>query len=181
MAEQNSTISTDKKCILSLEKRVMALVVVLLLLPAVSHALTDEQKALVGLKGVHVLVENLKPEIERLGLIRDQIQTDVEMRLRKAGARVLTEKESQGTPGMPYLYVNVNAVTKPGSTFCAYSIKVQLKKKVAIESGFKIPGVVWHTTGYAGTCKITNITQIRNLVGDQVDQFINDYLAANPK
>jgi hypothetical protein len=162
-------------------KAVVVALVALLLLPGVSHALTREQKALVGLKGVWVLVEGMNTQAERLGLTKTQIQTDVELRLRKAGIKVLTEEERLETPGRPYLYVNVNAVTKPGSSLCAYSIKVHLKKNVAIKSGFKTPRVVWHTPDYAETVKIYNTTRIRNLVGDHVDIFINDYLAANPK
>ncbi len=181
MAEEHPNTNHAKKCMLNMEKRVMALVVALLLLPGVSHALTDKQKPLVGLKGVEVVVEGMDPEAERLGLTRDQLKTDVELRLRKAEVRVLTMEEVVKAPGKPLLYVNVNTATKPGSPLCTYSIKVQLKTNAAVASGSKIPGVVWHTTGYGGTCKITNITRIRNVVGDQVDLFINDYLAANPK
>jgi hypothetical protein len=162
-------------------KAAAVLVVALSLLPGVSHALTREQEVLVGLTGVHVVVGPLRQEIESMGLTSDQIKTDVELKLRKAGIRVLTEKEMDETPGKPNLYVNVNAVPKSGSTLCAYSIKVQLKKNVAIESGFKIPGVIWHAQDYVETVKICNITRIRNLVGDRIDQFINDYLAANPE
>jgi hypothetical protein len=80
-------------------KVVVALVVVLVLLPGVVHALTREHKALRGLKGVHVLVEKLDPDAERLGLTTAQIQADVELRLRKGGVRVLTEEEMLETRG----------------------------------------------------------------------------------
>jgi hypothetical protein len=64
-----------------------------------------------GIEGVNVAIESLEPEVERAGLVRQQIETDVELRLRKAGIRVLTEEERQGTPGAPYLYINVNVIT----------------------------------------------------------------------
>jgi len=82
----------------------VALVVSLLLLPGVSHALTDGQKALAGLRGMQVVVEKMDPQAERLGLAEDQIKTDVELRRRKAGIRGLTKKERFETPGMPCLY-----------------------------------------------------------------------------
>jgi hypothetical protein len=180
VAVQDSTTNTRKRFI-RLKKEVMALVVMLLLLPVVSHALSDEQEALVGLRGVYVVIGPLRQDIESLGLNSDQIKTDIELRLRKAGIRVLAGKEMDEVPGKPYLYVNVDAVTKPGSSLCAYSIKVQLAKNVPIESGSKIPGVIWQTTGYAGTANTCNTTRIHNIVGDLIDHFINDYLAANPK
>ena len=69
-------------------KVVVALLVTLLLLPGVSYALTDKQKVLVGLKGVLVVVEDVAPHVERLGLRKDPIKKDTELRLRKAGVKV---------------------------------------------------------------------------------------------
>lgn len=151
---------------------------VLLLLPGISHALTLKQKPLVGLKGVQVLVESLEPEAERLGLTNNQIKTDVELLLRKAGIRVLTQEEMENTSGMPYLYVNVN--TSIGGGLIAYNISVELSEFVTLANGLQAFGVIWDT-GRIGTVLTNNIRQIRDSIGDEVDNFINDYLAANPK
>src|SRR2546425_12694340 len=62
-----------------------------------------------GLSGVGVIIENLPdPEVERAGLTRQQLQTDVELQLRQAGITVLTWEETPKTPGAPSLYVRVN-------------------------------------------------------------------------
>jgi len=161
-------------------KAVVVALVALLLLPGVSYALTNQQKALVGLKGVEVAVEGMNPQAERLGLTKAQIQTDVELRLRKAGVRVLTDEESLGTPGSPWLYVNVGTFIRSGSALCAYGVEVVLNEMVTLARGFKTVGGIWHT-GNVGTVGTSNIREIRKDVGDQVDKFINDYLAANPK
>jgi hypothetical protein len=158
-------------------KAVVAMVV-LLLLPGVSHALTLSQKALVGLRGVEVIVENMQPEADRRGLNRNQIQTDVELRLRKAGVRVLTEDEMWNTPGMPTLIVNVNTVF--GTGICAYSVHVELTEKVKLDRGFSVSGAIWEI-GMIGAIGTGDMRKIREYVGDMVDKFINDYLAANPK
>ena len=152
----------------------------LILLPGVSHALTPKQQALVGLKGVEVVVEDIRPEAERLGLTEAQIQTDVELRLRKAGVRVLTAKESDETPGVPFLYVNVTTIFFQKTSAVVYSIFVQLKEAVTLKRGFIAVGAIWNT-GSVGTVGTSNIRKIRVSVGDKVDEFINDYLAANPK
>lgn len=156
----------------------MALAIILLL-PDISHALTANQKALVGLKGIGVLVEYMQPQAERLGLTRDQIRTDVELRLRKAGIKVLTEKEYSEVPGQPWLYVNINTAmgTLPG--ICAYSIKVDLEETVTLANGFKTRSAIWNI-GYVGLIGIRKTNYIRNPLSDLIDEFINDYLAANP-
>jgi hypothetical protein len=163
------------------KKWAVALVLAFLLLPCVSHALTVEQKVLVGVKGVSVVVvvENMKPRAGS-GLTEDQLKVYVELRLRKAGVRVLTEEERGETPGNPYLYVNVSTYIEADDPIVAYSILVQLKEWVTLARGFETTGVIWQR-GLVGTVGKAKLRLIRGGLGDQVDIFINDYLAANPK
>ena len=158
----------------------LALFVVLLLLPGVSNALTDEQRVLVGLKGMHVLVEEMNPKAEGLGLTKAQIKVDVELRLRKAGIRVLTEKEQLEMPGGPALYVDINSYFPPDIPIFAFSINIELMEWVTLANGFKVFGAVWSTKPI-GISRKDEIREIRKSIGDVVDKFINDYLAANPK
>ena len=153
--------------------------VVVILLPGASHALSLEQEVLVGLKGVMVMVEDLNPAAERLGLSKDQIQTDVELRLRGAGIKVLREKEMFQIPGYPRLYVNVNTIISEVPV-CAFSIRVELKEFITLANGLEATGAVWQVSS-VGVGGINKISKIRSYVGDEVDKFINDYLAANPK
>jgi hypothetical protein len=154
--------------------------VILLLLSGVSHALSIDQKPLVGLKGVYVVVESIDPQAERLGLTKAQITTDVELRLRKAGLKVLTKNEMLKAPGTPFLCVNVNTFIRAGSALCAYHVSVILNESVLLARGVTTVGGIWNTGG-VGTVGVDKITQIRGAVGDEVDKFINDYLAANPE
>src|SRR5437879_13447851 len=55
-----------------------------------------------GLEGVWVVVEGLGPDVEQAGLTKQQLQTDVELWLRKAGIPVLTEKVVLEVPGAPW-------------------------------------------------------------------------------
>jgi hypothetical protein len=156
------------------------LVVRLLLLPGVSHALTDQQKALVGLKGVYVWVSGIKPEVERLGLTKDQIRIDVELKLRKAGVRVLTKEERFETPGAPSLEVDFANALSPDNPIVACSILVSLQEQVTLDRDFRTYGAIWQV-GFVRPILKKNIREIRGDVGDLVDEFVNDYLAANPK
>jgi hypothetical protein len=70
--------------------------------------ITDQKDTLKGLQGIYVVVEDLyaKPETEEWGLTRQQLLTDVELRLRQNGIKVLSSlEECSSTPGSPYLYV----------------------------------------------------------------------------
>src|SRR5664280_2652986 len=127
-------------------KAAMVALVVLLLLPGVSQALTDEQKALGGLKGLYVSVDDIQPEVERLGLTKDRIKTDVELRLRKAGVKVLTEKECTATTGCPLLYVNVNTNIVPTSAIFSYAISVGLKEAVMLNRDMGVSATIWERT-----------------------------------
>src|SRR2546430_1281063 len=77
-----------------------------------SEALSAERlqrETLKGLSGVGVLVENLRADVEAEGLRKADILTDVELRLRKNGIKVLTGTEQSKAPataGAPCLYVS---------------------------------------------------------------------------
>jgi hypothetical protein len=157
-----------------------ALVMGLLLLPGVSWAITPNPKALAGLKGVYVLIEVLNPQAERLGLTKDQIKTDVELRLLKAGVRVLTEEEQRITPGKPSLYVNINTHIEKDLAVIPLSIRIDLNEIVTLATGIKTIGTIWHT-GSVGVVGKKSIKKIRDAVNQDIDRFINDYLAANRK
>ena len=104
-------------------------VLLLLLLAGVPTPLRAEGvgwETLKGLSGVYVGVENLRPEAEQAGLHKDDLVTDAELRLRTAGIKVFTERESDSAPGSPALYVNVNAI--PGRTGFIFSINLELKQ-----------------------------------------------------
>jgi hypothetical protein len=157
---------------------VVALVVALLLLPDVSPAFTHQEKALAGLRGVEVVVEKMDPEAERRGLTGNQIKTEVERWLRQAGVRVLTEKERLKMPGRPYLYVRIYTVISPRD--CTYSTHVSVNEMVRLASGLQAWGTIW-SDDTVGAVVIERITTIREDLGTQVERFVNDYLAANPK
>lgn len=141
----------------------------------------DERATLRGLPGVYVLAF-ASPDGEQHGLTKEQVQTDAELRLRKAGIRVLSETEWLKTPGGPYLYVRVNVMKKEDSSLYAFSIYVALKQRVLTERNPKISSfaTTWDT-GSIGIVGENYLRDIRGSVADDVDEFINAFLAENPK
>jgi len=141
-----------------------------------------ERKTLRGLKGFSVLIEEPTDEITQAGLTKSILKTDVELKLRKAGIQILTRDEMHLTPGRPRLYVNVNALILPlnKSRSFIYSVSVEFTQDVIL---FRNRSIKIHTkTWEQNTLGINpDLRHVREVVGDLVDQFMNDYLAVNPK
>jgi hypothetical protein len=146
------------------------------------------RETLRGITGVMVVVENVSPDIERAGLTPRQLQTDAELRLRKAGIRVLTREERLDTPGGPYLYIRVTGFRVHSMTgallgYAAFS-HVSLHQNVWLTRDPTIMAYAaetWRGGGFLDTFDGSNVRPIRESVTDQVDAFINAYLAVNPE
>jgi hypothetical protein len=162
----------------------MAIVVFILALvtPAGAQDTILGRATLAGLTGVHVHVERMNPDAEKEGLSHSTLQTDVELRLRQAGIRVLSEEEAVAAPGLPWLYLQVTTLRKERGLY-AYFIKVWVRQLVRL---FRDPDIgsvatTWETPGVIGVIGSKNLSTVREDVRDEIDQFINAYLAANPK
>jgi hypothetical protein len=145
--------------------------------------LEPNRQTLRGLQGVKVLIEDLGSDIERLGLIKNQLQTDVEAGLRKAGIRVLTQEECYKTPGEPYLYVNININTgKPGDAKYPYSIDIGVIQDVLLQRDTRTQsyGVTW-STGGVGAIEKESVGRLRDSVSELIKIFVNAFFSVNPK
>ncbi len=158
------------------------LAVVLLLAASAATAGDDEicRASLKGLKGVYVLIEPLQADVERGGLNKTSIQTDVELKLRQAGITVLTEAEMLAALGHPTLYINVNTHSGP---MYAFSIRVELCQDVRLDRdpSLQLSDATTWSVGAVGTVGRNNFRDIRDHIKDSVDEFINAYLSVNPK
>jgi hypothetical protein len=133
-----------------------------------------------GIEGVHVIVERLQPESERYGLNSQQLQTDVELQLRQAGIRVLTKEELFAIPSAPWLYINVN-VQPRSEGLAAYSIGVVLNQRASLKSDGSLASVATWSSGEVGSVGSAHLSTIRDVVKDQVNQFVNAYLSVHPR
>ena len=141
------------------------------------------RQTLSGLQGVWVSTGTLKlkPEIERDGLTKDQLQTDAELKLRMAGIKVLSLREVLITPGQPCLYIAPNISKypyRPSGYF--FSIFVCLEQDVFLvrSPNIKNNAITWSVSEYGITPELKTI---REIIKNLVDKFINAYLSVNPK
>jgi hypothetical protein len=132
-----------------------------------------------GLKGVYVAVEDLDPEIERDGLTRDQIHSDVELKLQQAGIKVLSKEEWKREKGSPYLYVNAHIMKVMNGVYI-FNITTEFIQEVRLvrNSDIKAPAAIWS----AETLGISDhVRDVRDPARDRVDKFISAYLSVNPR
>jgi hypothetical protein len=139
--------------------------------PAVRPA---ERASLNGITAIWVVVEDMNPEAERDGLTKAQLQTDVELRLRKAGIRVASSQE-EGKGSVLYLYVNT---TKHSSGLYAYNTDHKFGQRVILarNQNLALFAMTWSALGKLGLVGAKWLRDVRDDVADCVDQFINDYL-----
>jgi hypothetical protein len=146
-------------------------------------ALDDEyaRSSLRDLKGVYILIEHLTPDVERDGLSKDQLQADVELRLRQAGIKVLTRGESLKTLGLPEFYVNVTALKSKDGAMYVVSVNAEFDQLVTLvrNRNIKVQGTTWSVGGITTTGVPSLNKDARDMVGDVVDEFIDAYRAAN--
>jgi hypothetical protein len=158
-------------------------ILVLLAITTVGLAGDDEysRPTLRGLGGIRVTVADLDPKAKDFGLDTAVIQTDVELKLRQAGIKVVTRAESFKVPGMPELYINV-MVLRSAAGFYAYYVEVELQQGTRLYRDPKVDSfaATW-SSGGLGALGTADPRAVRDHIKDQVDQFINAYLSVNPK
>jgi hypothetical protein len=134
-------------------------------------------KTLKGFDTLRVEVEQLAPDLEKAGITREQIQTDIETKLRQAGIKV----KGAGETIAPYvvLYVSVNSIDNGVGGF-AVSITSRLNQIVILDRDKSVASVsgTWESRSIVSVIK-DKVQAIRNFVNVQTDAFIKDYLKAN--
>ena len=148
-----------------------------------STTVSKKRDSLVGLEDIKVLVELLNPAAKKYGLTRQALQTDTELQLRQNGIGVLSLFEDSPRPGNARLYVNICIAISKEMGVAAVNISVELHQTVLLK---RDPTKAFHgvTTWEEGSVVLPTLNNLKNIRGDvkdHVEEFINDYLAANPK
>ena len=136
---------------------------------------TVDDATLKGITSVQVFVEGVSPEDKRHGLTRDRLQTDVELRLRRAGIAV-------SASATEYLYVNVNTL-RSRRTVTSFSVVVMVRQSAYLvrDASITVPAAITWWKGTDGIIVTDNLSGVRDAAGDLVDQFISAYRKQNPK
>lgn len=138
------------------------------------------RKCLQGSRGNKVAVYVTTTDKALQGYLQTLLRTDVELELRNYGIKVLTARDSDQIRGIPSLDVRLvleRASTHTKTLFGAFTVEhnetASLKRNAT-----PTLGICW-TSGPVLVMGDTN--SIRQAVIDVTRNYINDYLAANPK
>lgn len=147
------------------------------------YKLPVKVQSLVGIKGIYVLVEALHEPAKSVGLTDEQLQMDIELKLRLAGIKVNSHMEWLASKDKTFIYVNINANSNSINPSISYCISVKLNQTVTlVRSPYAmVQGVVWDRGSVGKQPKSRFKAAARRSVNDFMDEFINDYLTANPK
>ena len=133
-----------------------------------------------GLPGVEVAVESLQDDLERDGLMRLAIQSDVERRLKAGGVLVYTSQKENPSEAKAYLYVHVNGARLPRQDLYAIGVQVQLRQTLRspVTASNIVDAMTWDAHNVL-VVKIRNVARVREIIQEYVDQFIQDWMAVH--
>ena len=134
----------------------------------------ENRGTLKGISAVKIVVAPTILEAQWDRLRSDEIEADVERRLREAGIAVL--------PSSPeVLYIEVEAKKTGGSAEFACSARVELLQPVSLmrDPGRAVFAPTWGL-GRTAVVNANNPSSLRVTVGELVDRFIRAYREQNP-
>jgi hypothetical protein len=142
------------------------------------------RRTLKGIRGVHVIVEDLQPNIKDYGqksfLSNIQMEKDVINKLQVEGIEILTRDRWLKTLGRPLLYININ--THNDKFRVAYDVKVELRQIVSMEadSDIKTLASTW-SINMTGIADVDKLDIIRDALANLTDRFTKAYWTVNSK
>lgn len=165
-----------------------------------SHLLQAQRPDLLaGLDSIRVVIEPLSQAGKNAGLSEQSLKADIELRLRETGTPV--SEEAVGV-----LYVDLNVVAMADVEGYVFSQRLTLNEMVFLvrhatdayfdDSPIDLPRTfgdfvmnqprlvasTWETVGRAGTTSSDDAGAfMRDRVLEDVDAFVDDYLAGNPR
>jgi hypothetical protein len=143
----------------------------------------NERVTLAGLTGVHVVVDEVGPEAEGLGLTRSALQAEVEQRVRQAGLRVFTPGDAMASAGRPTLHLRVTLLKSQGvPPIHFYSVDLALRQQIRLARDRAIESfaITWSDSRDLGAVEPTRLSIVRAAVRAQVNQFLQAWQTANP-
>jgi hypothetical protein len=154
----------------------------------VGQEVGQDSESLRDLPGVRVSVEDLTPAAVASGLAPDRLRQVVEQKLRQAGIPVLTTGDFP--VGDPFLRVRVNTASElrgaiESRGLIAYTVDVDFVQMVFMRRNPAVTfnrAQTWQAPGRLGLTGPGQLADsVMRALSAQVDQFIGEYSAVNPR
>ena len=142
---------------------------------------TDAARAtLKGLSGVGVWVGDLASDITQRGVTKQQLQTEVERQVRRAGIAVFSGQEAAAPSDMAFVAVSVTTLQHTGDLY-AYAVDLAVYQTATLMRDPTPRSLATWTVGSLGLVEADNLRAISTSVSQQVEHFIQAYRAVNPR
>ncbi|MET0626703.1 MAG: hypothetical protein ABW250_27470 [Pyrinomonadaceae bacterium] len=142
-----------------------------------------QEKNLRGLKGLRLVVMFARAdaieEAERPAILK-LVEADATAKLEKAGIPLLRYANEIEDAGSPQLIVHIT-LDKPNGFVYPLVTKVKLLQRVSLarDPSIQTDLATWEQWGVGGPT--LTVEMIRSQVATEIDQFVSDYLAVNPR
>lgn len=144
----------------------------------------DRYVALSGLKTIQLLVTSLYEEGKEVGLSREEVTNEVRLELEKTKLTIVGDCTTVQNEDIPILMLKLFGFTHPKSSSYTFSCELMLIEKASTKRNPNIThfAKIWWLPAIIGRTSKDQLTeQIKVIVKSQMNKFVNDYLAANPK
>jgi hypothetical protein len=153
---------------------------------AASLAQADEQKwsidSLRGLRALDVVVDPLPHDAEKDGLRRPALQADIELRLRRLGITIVTEK-SAPWPDSAVMRLRVDDLKRDleQGSYHEFRLTLEVLQSVALlrDPAVRSVNAQWHRTSEGTQLTTLLVRSVRDSLRELIEHFVDDYLAAN--
>lgn len=145
--------------------------------PAVHAGDTLQRNTLRGLAGVQVRIGDLADDVERDGLAQADLQTDVEPRLRQYAVPVSYARQAAV---LHAALTTLELDELGGYSFTASPHLTQWARLIG-EPRTPFQAVTWTGRRVLGFTPTEKLSAVGRAVQDRVDEFIDAYLAVNPR
>ncbi len=133
-----------------------------------------------GSEGVYIFVDIIAQTKSAEEELKEQFEEDVELELENSEIKIFTKDELETIPGRPRLSVYVVAFEDPAyKDVYLYCFRIAHIEDATLARNYGYTeGICWDSGHYVGRGKDS---AIRQAVKTQLNKYISDYLAVNPK
>jgi hypothetical protein len=133
-----------------------------------------------GSDGIYIFVDVIAKDKSSEEQLKEQFEEDVELELRNSEIKIFTKDELETIHGRPRLSVYLVAYEDPAyKNAYLYCFRIaHIEDATLIRNYGYAEGICWDSGHYVGRGKKS---AIRQSMKTQLNKYISDYLAANPK
>jgi len=131
-------------------------------------------------EGVYIFVDVISKDKSSEEELKEQFEDDVDLELRNSDIKIFSKEELETIIGRPRLSVYLVAYEDPAyKDAYLYCFRIaHIEDATLVRNYGYAEGICWDSGHYVGRGKKS---AIRQAVKTQLNKYINDYLAANPR